>query len=172
MQTLINKSCTAGELSPDALTGPTVRLWPYAPGVYGRDCLYRIWRLIEDEDCAARCFWDQAILPATAGDLANFIKAFEGVSNRLLLMVEVLNGSRLVGCCWFTEIQVGHQAFGSIFMVKTARGPMAEEAARLAIGYIFTLADLEQLWGLTPWPEAAAFVQRCCNSPGRGFGAP
>ena len=144
----------------DVLTGERVRLWPYVPGVYGRDALYRVWRLIEDHQAALRCFWDQAILPTTGGDLASFVKTFDGTPGRFLLMVESIRSNQLCGCLWFTEIQPGHQAFISIFMAKAARGKATEEASALAIRYAMESYQLRQLWAVTPWPDAAHLCER------------
>src|ERR1044071_1776955 len=78
-----DNSSTVGAPSPDALTGAVVRLWPYAPGVYGRDALYRVWKLMEDDGATKRAFWDDAHVQ-TGGDLVSFVTMFNG-PQRLLL---------------------------------------------------------------------------------------
>lgn len=149
----------------DILTGELVRLWPYVPGVYGRDALYRVWKMIEDHHASLRCFWDQGRLPDVGGDLVNFVKTFDGTPGRLLLMVEGLLSRQLCGCLWFTEMQPGYQAFISIFMAKAARGKATEEAARLAIRYSLDTYNFRQLWAATPWPDAAYLCQRMGFEP-------
>lgn len=154
-----DKSSTASASSLDRLTGKTVRLWPYVPGVYGRDALYRVWKMMEDDGGTRQAFWDETD-PETGGDLASFIKAFDGTKNRLLLMVEGLDAKQLIGCIWFAEIAVGHQAFGSIWMHKMARGQRTLEACSLALRHAFESFQLRQVWSITPWPTAGMLCER------------
>lgn len=155
----MDKSSTASASSLDRLTGKTVRLWPYVPGVYGRDALYRVWKLMEEDGGTRQAFWDETD-QATGGDLANFIKSFDGAKNRLLLMVECLDAKQLIGCIWFSEISVGHQAFGSIWMHKTARGQRTLEACLLALHYAFDSFQLRHIWSITPWSTAGILCER------------
>lgn len=157
MLTATDKSSTAGAPSPDSLTGPTVRLWPYAPGVYGRDALYRVWRLMEEDGATKQAFWDEAMLE-TGGDLASFVRAFDG-PQRLLLMIERLDTQQLCGCFWVSQIAMGHQAFVSMWMHKSSRGPLSLDASRLALSYTFETTGAKHLWALTPWPAAGALCR-------------
>lgn len=154
----MDNSSTVGAPSPDVLTGQTVRLWPYVPGVYGRDALYRVWKLMEDDGATKQAFWDEACFE-TGGDLASFIKAFDG-PQRLLLMIENIETGQLCGCFWVSQMVSGHQAFISMWMHKSARGASAVEAARLALQYTFAAGDFRQLWALTPWIGAGALCRK------------
>lgn len=154
-----DKSSTDGVWNLDLLTGPTVRLWPYAPGVYGRDALYKVWRAMEDDGATRQSFWDEGD-SNLCGDLASFVKAFDGGTNKVLLMVEDQTVKQLVGCIWFTEIRQGHQAFASIWMKKSHRGQPSVDASRLALNYVFTVNQLKQVWSITPWPVAGRLCQK------------
>lgn len=157
MLIVTDKPCTAGASSPDGLTGPHVRLWPYVPGAYGRDALYRVWRAMEADGATRQAFWDETD-PTTGADLATFIRLFDGVPSKLLLMIERANV--LVGCFWLSDIRPGHQAFASMWMDKAARGRWTHEAAQLALGYSLATFQLQQLWALTPWPHAGTLCVR------------
>jgi len=158
MLTTMDKSCTDGVSSPDLLTGTTVRLWPYVPGVYGRDALYRVWRLMEDDGATKQAFWDEAYLE-TGGDLASFVQAFSA-TNKLLLMIERRDTKALCGAFWVTQMVPGHQAFVGMWMQKGSRGRYSKEAARLALTYTFSTGQFRQLWALTPWSSAYALCLR------------
>lgn len=154
-----DKPCTAGALSPDLLTGSLVRLWHYQPGVYGRDALYRVWKLMEDDGATKRAFWDEAYLD-TGGDCASFISAFEGAANKILLLVERLDTGLLCGCIWVTQVVPGHQAFTSQWMQRSARGRRSLEAAQLVLRGLFEVVRVQQVWAMTPWLAAGALCRR------------
>jgi hypothetical protein len=148
-------STVSGPLLPEPLVGESVRLWPYAPGCYGKDALYRVWKAIEDDGAMAHAFWDDP-----AGELGSFVRAFDGVAGKLLVMVEHVKDQQLGGLIWLTNLVVGHQAFVSMWMRKDYRGPVALEAAKLFLPPIFALYDLQQMWAVTPWAKAGAMCQR------------
>lgn len=136
----------------------TVRLWPYAPGVYGRDALYRVWKLMEDDGATKQAFWDEAMWE-TGGDLASFMRGFDG-PQKLLLLIERVDTGQLCGCFWVTQMSLGHQAFVGMWMQSGARGALSVEGARLSLRYTFDVTEAKQLWALTPWPKAAALCIR------------
>lgn len=148
----------AGALSHDLLTGEHVRLWPYAPGVYGRDALYRLWRLMEDDGATKQAFWDEAHYESGA-DLVSFVKLFGG-SNRLLLMIERIETGKLCGCFWVSQMTAGHQAFVGMWMRRGSRGSLSIESAQLALRYTFESGGFRQLWALTPWANAAVLCRQ------------
>ena len=150
MLTATDKSSTAGASSPE--TG-IVRLWPYVPGVYGRDALYRVWRAMENEGAMPHAFWDRALHPETCGDFTSFIRTFEGSATTVLFMVEGPPGHGLIGCLWLSEIMPNHQAFLSIWMARKFRR-FAREASRQAIDSAFSMWNFQQLWAITPWAAA------------------
>ena len=154
MLTTSDKLSTAGASSPDAVA--TVRLWPYAPGVYGRDALYRVWKLMEDDGATVQAFWDDQM----ACDLASFIKTFDGAPNKVLLLIERTDTGHLCGCFWVTQITPGHQAFVGMWMHSEARGALSVEAAKKALAYTFDAGGFRQLWALTPWHRAGALCRR------------
>lgn len=154
MLTTMTNTSTAGASSPDTLTGALVRLWPYAPGVYGRDALYRVWKLMEDDGATKQAFWDDA-----QGDLVSFVQMFAG-PERLLLMIERIDTGTLCGCFWVSQMVPGHQAFVGMWMQRWHRGPVTVDAARLALDYVFAAGNFRQLWALTPWLSGMAICRR------------
>ena len=144
----------------DALTGSLVRLWPYVPGIYGRDTLYRIWRAMEDDGSTHQAFWDAGVPSVSAADLGSFAKAFHDTTTKILFMVESQDTQTLVGAIWFTHIMPSHQATASIWMTKQARGAMTRQASACALDYAFTAWDVRQVWCETPWPAARALARR------------
>lgn len=158
MLTPTDQCSTAGALSPDALTGEGVRLWPYAPGVYGRDALYRVWRLMEEDGATKQAFWDEAH-PETGADLVSFVRLFSDTS-KMLLMIERTDTGKLCGCFWVSQMIPGHQAFVGMWMQAGSRGALSVEAARLALAYTFQWGSFHHLWALTPWPTAGALCRR------------
>lgn len=156
MSIVQDRSSIVGALSPETTT---VKLWPYAPGFYGRDALYRVWLAMEEAGDTQRAFWDRAMWPEIGGDLASFIKAFDGVPTTVLLLVEGPPAQQLIGCLWLSELIKDHQAFLSIWMSKSGR-PYAREASKQAIDYAFTGWNLAQLWAITPWAGAANLARR------------
>ena len=142
----------------ETTTAKAVRIWPYEPGAYGRDTLYRVWKLMEDDQATRACFWDEANLE-TGADLASFIQAFEGVTSKQLLMIERCDTGLLCGCFWVTQIQPNHQAFVSMWMHSDARGPMSGVAAHMALNYTFTRWNLGQVFAMTPWANAGALCR-------------
>lgn len=156
MQTVPIKSSMDGAPSPDV---GTVKLWPYLPGVYGRDCLYRVWAAMEAEGATHRAFWDRASFPDTCGDLASFIKAFDGNPSTQLALVEGPPDQRLIGCIWVSDVIPTHQAFISIWM-KRGSQEHAIDAGRQVIDYSFATWNLRQLWAVTPWQRAMALAVR------------
>ena len=154
-----DSASTAGASSLDVLTGERVRLWPYAPGVYGRDALYRVWQAMEDDGATKQAFWDEAYCGETGGDLVSFVRAFSEPS-RLLWLIESHDTHQLCGSFWVTQMVPGHQAFVGMWMRKEARGACSREAARLALRETFEAGGFRQLWALTPWAPAAALCRR------------
>lgn len=155
MLTMPETSSTAGASSHKTAS---VRLWPYAPGVYGRDALYRVWKLMEDDGATKQAFWDETD-PATGADLASFVRLFSG-QDRRLLMIERVDTGKLCGCFWVSQMQLGHQAFVGMWMQTSARGRKTDEAARLALRWTFEHGVFRQLWALTPWTDAKALCRR------------
>ena len=142
------------------LNGTLTRLWPYVPGLYGRDTLYRIWRAMEDDGSTHKAFWDSGVDSSLAADLGSFAKSFHDTTTKVMFMVESAETWTLVGAIWFTMIAQGHQATASIWMSKAARGAITREASQLALDYAFSAWNLHQVWCQTPWPEARALAMR------------
>ena len=153
MSILQERSSIVGVASPETAI---VRLWPYQPGVYGRDALYQVWRAMEDAGETAKTFWGGALTPETCGDLAWFMKMFDDGAHRLAF-VERLEDHVCIGFIWLSDLVVEHQAFLSIWMSQAGRA-MAVEAGRQAVAYAFATWHVQQLWGLTPWHRAKALA--------------
>lgn len=110
-----------------------------------------------EEDGATRLsFWDET--GVTGGDLASFIKAFDGTTN-VLLMIERRESKALCGAFWVTQIHPGHQAFVSMWMRHEHRGTVTVEAAALALSYTFDSLAVQQVWSITPWFNAGALCR-------------
>ena len=152
MLTASDRLSTDGALSPDQ---SQVTLWLYQPGLYGRDALYSVWRAMEDDGATQQAFWDRAFYPDTCGDLASFIKVFDGTPGVHLAMVQGPPDQKLIGCIWVSDLMPGHQAFISIWMQRQSRA-YAMEAGRQALDYVFAAWHLKQIWAVTPWQRALA----------------
>ena len=148
---------SAHEETPLCLTGEYVKLWPYIPDAYPRDILYRLWRLIEDDGAFPRLFWGHSDPEQTRMDLPKFCR-FSTDESRQLLFITTPDGEEIIGCTWWEDMKIGHQAFGALFMVKEFRGMAAVEATRLSSDWAFAHYQCIQLWALTPWPAAAIII--------------
>lgn len=146
--------------SVEHLMSTHVRIWPYVRGCYGRDILYRLWRMIEDSGDGRSLFWGSHDDPLIHGDLVAFVKFCED-PQRILLMITTRDGSDLAGLAWFDDVVPTLRAFGSIYIAPSHRGPFSEEAARLCLTYAFDLLNVESIWGITPWRAAVALCDRC-----------
>lgn len=158
MLTTTDKLSTDGALSHNVSTDGTVRIWPYESGAYGRDALYRVWKLMEDDQATKACFWDEAHYESGA-DLCSFIQSFEGVKDKQLLMIERCDTGLLCGCFWIGQIRLNHQAFVSMWMQQSARGPMSGAAAQIALQYTFRRWNLRQVFAMTPWAIAGTLCR-------------
>src|SRR6186997_2862930 len=97
---MMAKSSTVGVPNPQPVEGAHVRLWPYTPGLFGvRDTLYRVWKLMEEDGATSLAFWDETGYP-TSGDLSSFIRAFDGVPGKVLILVERKDTQQLCGAIW------------------------------------------------------------------------
>jgi RimJ/RimL family protein N-acetyltransferase len=134
---------------PTLLTGAHVRLWPWVRGLYGRDDLYHVWRLIEQEPGAVQklFYTQQCADESQRGDLQTFC---EYMSSRLLLLAQSVTDQQLIGCVWFEDVVPDWRATISMFYRRTYWGTPAREATRLAVRYAFEVLQVPQVWGITP----------------------
>lgn len=139
------------------LTGELVKLWPYLSGVYSRDILGRLWRIIETEGDGPRLFWGNTAPIEVRMDLPSFC-AFFSTDARQLLFITTPDGSEIIGCTWWDDIVHGHHAFGSLYMIPGYRGKASLEATRLSTDWAFEHFQCQRLWALTPWPEVASMI--------------
>lgn len=114
---------------------------------------------MEEHGDTRRAFWDEAMLD-TGGDLASFIKAFDGATNKLLLLIARTDTNKLCGCFWASQIQMGHQAFVGMWMQSASRGSLTVSAAQAALRYTFDTIQARHLWALTPWAHAGTLCRR------------
>ena len=147
-------------LTVDRLTGERVKLWPYARGIYARDILYRLWRVVEDHEAASKMFCGSQDEDILKGDLVSFVKYFDD-PGRYLLIVTDLTGDDIAGCIWFDDLMPKFRAFGSVFMRQKYGGEGSMEAVRMALGYAYTVLEVESVWGVTPWRTAKQLCTRC-----------
>ena len=153
----------------DRLTGKHVRLWPYAPGYYSRDLVYRLWRIVEDEKAIPLTFWGRFTVLSetpieTRGDLMDFARIL-ATTNGVLLIVTETQTDALAGFIWFEEIVPKYKAVAGIFMRQKYWGDPATEAGRLGERYAFETLDLQSLWAITPWQAAINYCKRIGFKP-------
>lgn len=144
------------------LTGQQVQLWPYSRGLYPRDTLHTLWRLVEDGGGAAQVFHSQRGGDSDPypwqGDLTEFVRYFDEPGRRHLLIAT--QGEALMGLCWFDDIVPGHRAAYNLFFRKRAYGTIAHEATTLALRYGFDVLGVQSIWGYTPWRAAVEHGRR------------
>lgn len=138
------------------LTGASVQLWPYSRGLYPRDMLYTLWRLVEAEGGAETLFHSQMGGESDPypwrGDLTEFVKYMDDPCRRIVLMA--MQGESLVGVVWFDDLVAGHRAAYNLFFRRRAWGTVAHEATALALRYGFDVLGVQSIWGYTPWRSA------------------
>ncbi len=148
-------------LEAERMIGQTVRIWPYARGLYPRDTLYRLWRVIEECGAGPKLFWGSHDPATIHSDLTAFVKFFDDTQTRCLLVVTTPDAQEIAGAIWFDDFVPQYRCFGSIFIRPKYAGAPAMEAVHLALNYAFTALDVRQVWGVTPWKTAKALCQRC-----------
>lgn len=154
---ITEQSSIAGASNPS--TAESVRVWPYQSGMYGRDALYRVWKLMEDDGATKQAFWDEA-LDEDGADLASFARTFDNSPSKRLLMIERIDTGLLCGAFWVMQIQPGHQAFVGMWMHTDSRGPLSVEAAHKSLRLTFEAWSLVQVWAMTPWKSAGALCRK------------
>ena len=131
----------------------TVKLWPYIRGVYSKDVLYRLWRVVEESGAGPSLCWGQHDPEPMRHDLPSFVRFAEDPGRHLFLLTND-DGKEIVGCLWFDDIIPNYRCFGSIFMRPSHRGDESLEAMRLGLAYAFGPLHMQQVWGITPWNAA------------------
>jgi hypothetical protein len=147
------------------LEGEHCRIFPYTRGYYPRDILYHAWKIMEDDQEAARVFhgylgYDDRTPIPHRGDLAQFCQYFEASTGRLLVLCQSKADGRLAGFVWGDDVIPEFRALVNIFFAKPYRGIVALEGGHLALRYAFDALKLQYLWGFTPWPAAKRYCQR------------
>lgn len=135
------------------LTGAQVTLYPYQRSVYGRDTLYWMWSMVEQEGTGATIFYTQACArEAERGDLVEFVRYFSEPT-RFVLTVARRSDRMPIGLVWFDAV-VGqrHGLIGLWYQRHTT--PLAREGTRLATRYAFEVLGFSRLLGWTPWVTA------------------
>jgi hypothetical protein len=144
------------------LKGQQVQLWPYSRGLYPRDTLHTLWRLVESGGGADQVFHSQIGVESDPypwrGDLTEFVKYFDDPGRRILLMA--MQGEALMGLCWFDDIVPGYRAAYNLYFRKRAYGNIAHEATTLAFRYGFDVLGVQSIWGYTPWRAAVEHGKR------------
>jgi RimJ/RimL family protein N-acetyltransferase len=131
----------------------TIRLWPYQRGLYARDVLYLVWRMLEDAQAQDQLFWGVHDAPEIKGDLVACVRFFDD-PGRHLVLVSTADHTDWVGCAWFDDLVPGYRCFGSIFVKPQYRGTHSREVLQQCCAYAFATLGIEQIWGVTPWPLA------------------
>lgn len=132
----------------------TIRLLPYARGIYGRDTLYTIWRLIEDEQMAQQIFYSQQCTDERwRGDLVECVSYFNSIHpQRMLVIPQDKASEALMGLVWFDHL--GHVGSIGLCYRKQFRGKRSHEATKLACQYAFEVLGFTRIFGFTPYKEA------------------
>src|SRR5262245_4881476 len=104
------------------LTGEHVTLYPYTRSAYGRDTLYWLWSMIEQEGTAATIFYTQGCAhERERGDLVEFVRHFSE-PNRFLLTVARTSDLAPIGLVWFDLVPgQGHGLIGVWYRRHTTR---------------------------------------------------
>lgn len=142
------------------LSGKTVRVWPYAQGVFPRAILYQVWQAIEAERAWNRVMWFQPAPDAQKGDLASFAAYMQ---DKIPLLVQSLRLEHqpLCGIVWFDEYFVGLRANLSIWFQSAVWGAPAQEAGEIATWYGHQVLKCPVLWGISPWKAAKDYAVKC-----------
>ena len=131
-------------------------------GVYGRDTLYLLWKLLEKDGVTERIFWAQrSPTEAMRGDLVEFVRYFECTDPPRYAVVPVdKESTQLMGIVWFDY--GGHVGCIGVAYRKGFRGKRAAAATALACQYAYQAFGFSILYGFTPYRDAALH--------GRGYG--
>jgi hypothetical protein len=134
-----------------------IRLLPYMRGAYGRDVLYGLWCLVEQDGAAARLFYAQACTDETTrGDLVEFVTYFSSPERHLLIVTEKAD-TAILGLVWFDRVAgQEHALLGLWYRRKTTR--LAREGTALACRYALHVLGYARLCGFTPWRTAVQHV--------------
>ena len=134
-------------------------LIPYARGVYARDALYHVWRLMEDEGLNQRVFWSQRCSnEQVRGDLIEVVRFFESWDPpRYLVIPKDKQTGALMGLVWFDH--GGHVGQIGVCYRQAFRGKRCQEATRLACAYAYAAFGFSHLYGFTPFKEAVRHVR-------------
>lgn len=137
----------------------TMRLVPYARGVYGRDTLYHVWRLMEDEQMAQQIFYSQQCTDERwRGDLVECVGYFSCQSPpRMLVLPQDKISEEIMGLVWFDHM--GHVGTMGLCYRKRFRGKHGQAATALACQYAFATFSFTRVFGFTPYKEAVAHVR-------------
>jgi hypothetical protein len=121
---------------------------PYARGVFPKDMLYHLWRMMADDDTLARVFYHELTEEGTRGDLAMCLKYF----NESILFL-ALQELRVIGAVWFTNIATWRGDIGFAYRRKTPR-PLTEAITDRTCKFVFAYYGWTDIWGFTPWRAA------------------
>ena len=141
------------------LENDTVLLHPYARGVQGRDTLYYVWRLMEDEGDAQQIFYSQLCADErTRGDLVECVHYFSSTMPvRFLVMPQEKTSEEFMGLVWFDHL--GHVGSVGVFYRKAYRGKASQMATQLACEYAYATFGYSRLFGFTPYKAAVRHVR-------------
>jgi len=159
-ETVTDSSSTASGTSdlrydPEWLKGKLVDVWPYYEPVYPADTFVQMWNAMIEDNTLSRVFFEHGQM--TFPELVRF---FDHKANpaRLLLIYTDKAGAG-AGFGWFDDVRQGIRAFANICMRKAHWGPVADEACRISLRYIFTAHDVPTVYGFTPAPNRMAIAQ-------------
>lgn len=149
-------------------------LWPYFRGLYARDFLYHLWKLMDNEGAAKLIFFGQDVgdEEAIRGDLTEFLRFFEPVipGQRMIIAVEHKTQKEIMGFCWFDTIIADVKANFGVFYRQKFWGPDTRSASRAVLDYGFQTWNLQMIYAYTPWQAArqhglAIGMRELCKLP-------
>jgi hypothetical protein len=135
------------------LTGAHVVAYPYYRGITGRDALYRLWQMVEQDGSAASIFYAQDCpYESWRGDLVEFVQAFSAPSRQTLVMTRKGPGTPF-GLVWFDSLPGQRYALLGLWYQRHTT-PLAREGTALATRYAFEVLGYPKVVGWTPHKTA------------------
>lgn len=149
----------------EILQGQHVIVWPFAPGFYARDMLYRLWSIVEQDGEIDKLLHGAFALPShdivdCRGDLVTFVQTL-AKPDVFLLVAQTRAKDEIAAFFWLDSFAaVNHRAHANVYVRKQFRGVEGLEASRIALRYCHEIIQVKNIWMQTPWTGAVAYGVR------------
>lgn len=149
----------------EILQGQHVIVWPFAPGFYARDMLYRLWSIVEQDGEMDKLLHNSFALPShdivdCRGDLVSFIQQLSR-PDIFLLVAQDRERDEIAAFFWLDSFAaINHRAHANVYVRKEFRGVAGLEASRIALRYCHEIIQVKNIWIQTPWEGAIAYAVR------------